>query len=219
MFFEEIDEIPGIAGRNGTSVFVVPRETEVKIPGAIVVQPEDKTVISIEQARGIQDLVQKRQTGELFIVLRPAEKLGEEAANALLKTLEQPGDKVHFVLITDRPSQLLTTILSRAAVYVWRRQEDLTAPVQGSEQMKTWARKLLRGEDLVATAKAIAKAKAGGVQAQAFEVLEIAVEMAYKSYFLTQNRAFLRRITQLTTTYENIAAGGNVKLQIVANLC
>ena len=144
---------------------------------------------------------------------------GEEAANALLKTLEQPGDKVHFVLITDRPSQLLTTILSRAAVYVWRRQEDLTAPVQGSEQMKTWARKLLRGEDLVTTAKAIAKAKAGGVQAQAFEVLEIAVEMAYKSYFLTQNRAFLRRITQLTTAYENIAAGGNVKLQIVANLC
>jgi DNA polymerase-3 subunit delta' len=36
-----------------------------------------------------------------------------EAANALLKTLEEPRPRVHFVLLSERPDRLLTTIRSR----------------------------------------------------------------------------------------------------------
>jgi DNA polymerase-3 subunit delta' len=36
-----------------------------------------------------------------------------EAANALLKTLEEPRARVHFVLLSERPDRLLTTIRSR----------------------------------------------------------------------------------------------------------
>jgi DNA polymerase-3 subunit delta' len=53
-----------------------------------------------------------RQTSDVFIVIRPAELLQIEAANTLLKNLEEPGEKVHFVLITDSPSQILSTILT-----------------------------------------------------------------------------------------------------------
>ncbi|MEM6962002.1 MAG: AAA family ATPase [Myxococcota bacterium] len=51
------------------------------------------------------------------------------AANALLKTLEEPRDKVHFILITDRPERLLDTIRSRCQRVSFGRltTEDLTA--------------------------------------------------------------------------------------------
>jgi DNA polymerase III subunit delta' len=49
---------------------------------------------------------------KVFIVRR-AEELSVPAANALLKTLEEPGDRTHFVLISAVPGSLLPTIRSR----------------------------------------------------------------------------------------------------------
>ena len=49
---------------------------------------------------------------KVFIVRR-AEELSISAANALLKTLEEPGARTHFVLVTTQPDALLPTILSR----------------------------------------------------------------------------------------------------------
>ncbi len=46
-------------------------------------------------------------------VVRRAEELSTSAANALLKTLEEPIEKMHFVLLTSQPDALLPTILSR----------------------------------------------------------------------------------------------------------
>jgi DNA polymerase-3 subunit delta' len=46
-------------------------------------------------------------------VVRRAEELSISAANALLKTLEEPIQKMHFVLLTSQPDALLPTILSR----------------------------------------------------------------------------------------------------------
>jgi len=42
-----------------------------------------------------------------------SELLGIEAANALLKTLEEPGSRLHWILTTRRPEALLPTIRSR----------------------------------------------------------------------------------------------------------
>lgn len=42
-----------------------------------------------------------------------AELLGPEAANALLKTLEEPGARLHWILTTRRPESLLPTVRSR----------------------------------------------------------------------------------------------------------
>lgn len=46
-------------------------------------------------------------------IIRRADELGVSAANALLKTLEEPGKNIHFILLTSRPNQLLSTIRSR----------------------------------------------------------------------------------------------------------
>ena len=49
----------------------------------------------------------------LVIIIRRADELNVNAANALLKTLEEPPDKTHFLLLTSRPHRLLDTIRSR----------------------------------------------------------------------------------------------------------
>lgn len=46
------------------------------------------------------------------LLVRDAERL-DDAANALLKTLEEPPARTHFVLTTDAPDELLETVRSR----------------------------------------------------------------------------------------------------------
>jgi DNA polymerase-3 subunit delta' len=46
-------------------------------------------------------------------VISGAEEMTTEAANAFLKVLEEPSPTTHFILVSDRPSALLPTILSR----------------------------------------------------------------------------------------------------------
>lgn len=217
MFFNSAEEIKEIAGWCGTAVFVVPCDEVVEINGALVLQPEEKSVITIEQVRRVLGLLAVKQTVDMFVMIRPAELLNAEAANALLKALEEPGEKVHFVLVTDAPSQLLPTILSRASVYVMRVQDD--GGVHADEKVKEMAKKLMvaKGADLVTLAEEIAKKK-DGVRAYALSVLGVAIEMLYKTYFITGKEVFLNKIPKFLAAYEAIAKNGHIKLQIVANL-
>jgi DNA polymerase-3 subunit delta' len=76
---------------------------------------EKKTAISVDQVRGLADFVNvsSHRGGLKIIVVHPAEALNVNAANALLKSLEEPPPRTHFVLVTHRPHQLLPTIRSR----------------------------------------------------------------------------------------------------------
>lgn len=49
----------------------------------------------------------------LVFIIRRADELNLNAANALLKTLEEPAERTHFILLTSRPHRLLDTIRSR----------------------------------------------------------------------------------------------------------
>src|SRR5581483_11971510 len=46
-------------------------------------------------------------------VIESVDELGDEAANRMLKTLEEPPDYVHLILLTDRLAEVLPTIRSR----------------------------------------------------------------------------------------------------------
>ena len=46
-------------------------------------------------------------------VIESVDRLGDEAANRMLKTLEEPAAFVHLILITDRLADVLPTIRSR----------------------------------------------------------------------------------------------------------
>ena len=218
MFFDKIEDVAEIASRCGTSIFVMPKSQSVEIKNAIVLQPVEKTVITIEQVRSVISKLNVKQRRDQFIVIRPAELLQLEAANALLKSLEEPGDKVHFVLITDTPSRILPTILSRAALYILKNND--WGNIEASDKVKDLAKKLMvvKGASLVDVAEEICKKKEG-IRAYAMEILGVTIEMMYKTYLLNHKKVFIERLPQFLQAYEGISRNGNVKLQIVANLC
>ncbi len=84
-------------------------------PDVVAVRPEDKAVISIDQIRevGAQASLRPYQGRTKVWILDPADKMQEPAANALLKTLEEPAGVSLFLLVTAAPSALLATIQSR----------------------------------------------------------------------------------------------------------
>jgi DNA polymerase-3 subunit gamma/tau len=71
---------------------------------------------SVDDVRDIQmsvTTVASAPTSKRVFVLDEAHMLSKAAGNALLKTLEEPPDHVHFVLATTEPYKLLDTIRSR----------------------------------------------------------------------------------------------------------
>lgn len=80
------------------------------------IRPESKTrIISVEQIRGLMQTVYLKPTEARFkaTVLVAADRLNVQAANAFLKTLEEPPANTVFVLLSTEPQRLLETILSR----------------------------------------------------------------------------------------------------------
>ncbi len=75
--------------------------------------------ISVEQIRGLADFfgMTAHQGGRRVIVIHPAESMNPNAANALLKNLEEPPAGLLFILVSHKPQQLLPTILSRCLAF------------------------------------------------------------------------------------------------------
>jgi DNA polymerase-3 subunit delta' len=83
----------------------------------------DQLTISIEEMRRLSREAQYRPfEGKLrFLVIDQAEKMSEEAANSILKTLEEPPETTRIVLVTAFPQRLLPTIRSRCQAFTFQR--------------------------------------------------------------------------------------------------
>lgn len=101
----------------------VPRHPDVILverglypPATLDKKTEEIQGISVEQVRRIilphTSYAPHEGRARIFIIRR-AEEFTVGAANALLKTLEEPRQNTHFVLLTSRPDRLLDTIRSR----------------------------------------------------------------------------------------------------------
>lgn len=82
----------------------------------------DKTSIKIDQIRDLNQEAQFRpfEGKARFFILDQAERMTAEAANALLKTLEEPPATTHIVLVTAYPARLLATIRSRCQTFTFQ---------------------------------------------------------------------------------------------------
>jgi DNA polymerase-3 subunit delta' len=71
--------------------------------------------ISIDQIRELEEFVGMTafRDGARVVLVDPAETLSVPAANALLKMLEEPGERTYFLLVTHRPDSLPATVRSR----------------------------------------------------------------------------------------------------------
>ena len=76
--------------------------------------------IRIQQIREIAGFVNTsaHRAGRRVVLIDPADALNVISANALLKTLEEPTESMHVVLVTARPQRLPATLRSRCFRFV-----------------------------------------------------------------------------------------------------
>jgi DNA polymerase-3 subunit delta' len=79
-------------------------------------RPESKSrIVTVEQMRDLMQQIQLKPTEAEYkvAVIAGADRLNAQAANAFLKTLEEPPPKSILILLSTEPSRILETILSR----------------------------------------------------------------------------------------------------------
>lgn len=93
---------------------------------------EDATQITVGQIRALGErlALAPQPGGRQVAVIDPADEMNPNAANALLKTLEEPSPDSALILVADRASRLLPTILSRC--------QRLTVPMPSHEAALAW---------------------------------------------------------------------------------
>lgn len=105
--------------------------------GLKVVSPSGAN-IKIEQAKEVLEFLSLRSlSGNRVIIIDQAQALNPQAANSLLKTLEEPPEGTFFFLIAPSVAGILPTIRSRSRIVQFRplTQEDLARRVKAP----TWA--------------------------------------------------------------------------------
>ncbi|WP_107329077.1 DNA polymerase III subunit delta' [Metapseudomonas otitidis] len=124
-------------------------------PDNYVLEPEEvDKAIRVDQVRDLVDfVVQTAQLGgRKVVLLEPAESMNLNAANALLKSLEEPSGDTVLLLISHQPSRLLPTIKSRCV--------QQTCPLPGEAESLAWLARALPDSD--ASTRSDLLALAGG---------------------------------------------------------
>ena len=135
-----------------------------------------RTEISIEQIKEMKhaaNLPPFEGKCKIFIV-EGAESLSSEAANRLLKTLEEPVGKVVFVLLTENDKLLLSTVVSRCqkVELMPLPTQDIEAALIGRWQIEAERAKLLARLSHGCLGWAVAAAADGGLVQQMGEKLD-----------------------------------------------
>lgn len=87
-------------------------------PDLSIVDPDGRTALTVDQARttvGMASLAPIEGTRKIFL-FEEAGLMNDEAANALLKTLEEPTQSTVFLLVTESEDDLPLTVASRSRV-------------------------------------------------------------------------------------------------------
>ena len=102
---------------------------------------KESTVIKVDQIRALSEKLSlsSHRGGYKVAVLNPAEAMNLNAANSLLKTLEEPSDNTVLVLVCVHPAHLPATIRSRC------QQIRIAAPER--EAARSWLAGQLPEED------------------------------------------------------------------------
>jgi len=117
-------------GKRAAARWIAARRLSIDVESALPVYPveplehadlhwvaplEDKEAIGIEQIRGLVNefnLTSYEGIGKVAVI-EPANAMTNNAANSLLKTLEEPAGTALLILIADRAGRLPATIFSR----------------------------------------------------------------------------------------------------------
>jgi len=165
----------------------------------------------IDQVR--QDLIQPmslaRGEGRYKVnILIDAEKMREEAANAFLKLLEEPPPQTVFFLTTNRPEQLLPTILSRCQ----RLRFDPLVP-------ETIEKALVDREGMETDAASMLARMADGSYSEALELADNENLMTSRELVLDYFRAaYTQKVEALDRCIQELQNQGRERVKAVLRL-
>ncbi len=154
-------------------------------PDLKILQPEEgSSVLKVDAIRSMVEFFEhsSMQAGKKVAIIEPAEALNINAANALLKTLEEPSGDSLILLVSHNLGQLLPTIRSRCQVL------DMSTPP--IDQAQKW---LLQSDTSISQKEvenSLKLANGAPLKAKAFIEAD-----AYKEYcnMLDELAAFLKK--------------------------
>lgn len=129
---------------------------------------EDSKEIRIDQVREMaaELALTSHGRGRKVAIISPAEKLNRNAANALLKTLEEPAGSSLLMLVTGEPSRLPATVLSRCT--------RVSVPIPKTEELEAWLKRQGdRGTDWKAVLGAIGPRPLVALQVEADAIADL----------------------------------------------
>jgi DNA polymerase-3 subunit delta' len=191
------------------------RETRILIqphPDILIIPPDPpQNLIKIGQVRQVIHNAYYRQPVEAkrSIFLFTSSAFMKEAANSLLKVLEEPPPNCTLILLTENPAEMLPTIRSRAMLF------RLTAvPVDTLEQLIATRRPELKGQR-----RALAARMANGAVGRALG-FDIETYLASRQDALLVLRSALRdpdfsALFRTTETYRGGADGQEKTLNLL----
>lgn len=189
---------------------VVPRHPDLVLlgrglypPAAIGRSTQESNGISVEQVRRtvLSRVGYAPHEGRaLLFIVRDADELTTSAANALLKTLEEPQSNTYFVLLTSRPRRLLDTIRSR------------TLPVRFGALPERVVREILEAHGRPADLAPLAE----GSASQALDLCEPEVRERREAFIAAMTSAI--EAGALGTALDLLPSRGNDRHQLLEQL-
>lgn len=153
-------------------------------PDQAFIEPEEAgKAIKIDAVRQLtaRSVLAAQESAYRVFVIMPAEAMNRAAANALLKTLEEPAPRSLLLLVSSHPSRLPATIRSRCQVLDFR-----TPPVGDAA---AWLREQGQGGDIDALLAIGAGAPLRAMQAAADDWLGEATRLLTELTALKQRKS------------------------------
>ncbi len=192
-------------------------------PDALMIEPDEPgKAIKIDQIRHAAGFVAQtaQMGGYKGIIIAPAESLNINAANALLKILEEPGAKTVFVLVSSQPGRVTATVRSRC--------NKIALAMPAREQAKQWLAQSLGQSltqdapldallDLVGNSPSLAlQAHEDGALQQREQLLETLLSVAERRNFAVEVAKQLEKIdAPLLLNWLQSLMSDLVKIQIL----
>ncbi|MGB6118891.1 MAG: DNA polymerase III subunit delta' [Mesorhizobium sp.] len=125
-----------------------------------------RTAVTVDEVRRVSRFLSMRSHDDSYriVIVDAADDMNRNAANALLKSLEEPPPQVVFVLVSHSPGALLPTIRSRCQVIRF-------SPL-GSDELTTVLRRSGQSPPETGEARSAFEAAAGGSARQAILLTE-----------------------------------------------
>jgi DNA polymerase-3 subunit delta' len=120
------------------------KETRVLVqphPDVLIIPPDPpQLLIKMGQVHTVIERSQRHPNqGEYRIFIFTSAKFMKEAANSLLKVLEEPSPFAHFFLLAETPGELLPTIRSRCALFRLHPIERESIDALLAKERPTWS--------------------------------------------------------------------------------